>query len=253
MKTIERREVLKFAVLGLLELTGCANNIKNVEAATVVPTRRVSNPTLLPTRQPTKIEPTPTIADCPTILFNDDFDANNLYKRWDVFEGRPAVGEGRLTLSGAVNIQSISSFNGGILEGNIQSYDWNSNEKFTDSSFGFEMWKGKCHYGILFKTNGHLAVLSSEPGTTNDCVGDPKNQDYQAIPNWEIIRAGKDISFKLTWEPNKATLWVRGNYVERQVVYSGIAIPNVPQKIRLYVQDKEKYKIDNIHLCSLSK
>jgi hypothetical protein len=139
------------------------------------------------------------------------------------------------------------------LEGDIQSSDWNPGAKFTDSSFGFEMWKGKCHYGILFKASGHLAVLSSEPDITNNCTGDPKNQDYLEIPNWEIIRTGKDLSFKLTWEPDKVTLWVRGNYTEGQATYSGIAIPKVPQKIRLYAQDKETYRINNIHLCSLSK
>ena len=192
-------------------------------------------------------------SECSLVSFNDDFGGSELDRgKWDVFEGSPIVGGGWLTLSSA-NIQSKSVFSGGILRGVIQSSDWKpQGGQFTDSSFGFETWRGECHYGIIFKPSGHLAILRPVPSTDGSCSGDPLYQAYPPIPNWDTIRAGGTVSFTLSWNPNSVTLWVSGNGQEGQVSYAGQAIPNVPLKIRLYAQTNESYRIDYIRLCAIN-
>jgi hypothetical protein len=194
-----------------------------------------------------------TAGKCSPVLFSDEFDGTELDpNKWDVFEGNPVVSGGWLTLSGA-DIQSKPVFRSGILQGVIQSSDWKPQSQFTDSSFGFEIWtgnNGQCHYGILFKASGHLAVLRSQPDANGDCFGDPLYQAYPAISNWDAIRAGGTVSFTLSWCSDSVALEVSGNGQEGQASYTGQAVPTVPLKIRLYVQPSETYKIDYIRLCA---
>ncbi len=191
------------------------------------------------------------IGEVRSMSFNDDFDGSELDRgKWDVFGGNPVVGGGWLTLSSA-NIQSKSVFDGGVLQGVIQSSDWKPQQgQFTDSSFGFEIWNGECHYGIVFKPSGHLAVLRPVPSTGGNCSGDPLYQAYPSIPNWDTIRAGGTVSFTLSWSSDSVTLKVSGNGQEGQAYYAGQAVPNVPLKIRLYAQNGENYQIDYVRLCA---
>jgi len=188
--------------------------------------------------------------------FNDEFGGNEFNRnKWDIFGGNPVASGGWLTLSEA-NIQSKKVFSGGILQGVIQSSDWKPQNQFTDSSFGFETWAGnenKCHYGIVFKASGHLAVLRPLPDSNGNCSGDPRYQAYPPIPNWETIRAGGIVSFTINWSPEDVTLKVNGNGQEEQASYSGQAIPTVPLKIRLYSQNGETYKIDYVRLIAPAK
>lgn len=189
---------------------------------------------------------------CSPVLFSDEFNGNELDRdKWDVFRGNPVVGEGWLTLSEA-DIQSKPVFRSGILQGVIQSSDWKPLSQFTDSSFGFEIWtgsNGQCHYGILFKASGHLAVLRSQPDINGNCSGDPLYQVYPPVSNWNTIRAGNTVSFTLSWCSDNVTLQVSGNGQEGQASYAGQAV-NVPFKIRLNAQPTETYKIDYVRLCA---
>lgn len=193
-----------------------------------------------------------TADGCSPVLFNDEFGGSELDRdKWDVFEGNP-TGGGWLTLSGA-NIQSKPLFGGGILQGIIQSSDWKPLNQFTDSSFGFEIWTGsnnECHYGIVFKSSGHLAVLRPLPDADGKCSGDPLFQAYPPVSNWDTIRTGNTVSFTLSWCSDSVTLKVSGNGQEGQASYTGQALPNVPLKIRLYAQAAEEYKIDYVRLCA---
>jgi len=190
---------------------------------------------------------------CSPVLFNDEFDGSELDEdKWEVFEGSPAVSGGWLTLS-ETDIQSRLGFHSGILQGVIQSSDWKPQSQFSDSSFGFEIWtgnNGQCHYAILFKASGHLAVLRSQPDGDGNCFGDPLHQAYPPVSNWDAIRAGDTVSFTLSWCSDSVALEVSGNGQEGQSSYTGQAVPTVPLKIRLYAQPSETYKIDHIRLCA---
>lgn len=202
------------------------------------------------------------------ILFNDKFDGTKLVtSTWDVFTGTPSVSGGWLTLPGA-EIQSKPTFSCGILQGVIQSSDWKAQNDFTDSSFGFEIWEGPngvCHHGVVFKANGHLGLLRSEPVTNSSCISqsvgipghqpnDPKYQDFLAIPNWNMITATGTVAFTLTWSKS-VTLEASGGQSNGQVYTdTSLAIPTVPLKIRLYAHTftetgiSETFKLDYIRL-----
>jgi len=195
-----------------------------------------------------------------TLVFSDEFDGNELdLSKWDVYAGTPTVSDGWLTLHGA-EIQSKQRFVCGTLQGVIQSSDWKPHDQFTDSSFGLEMWEGadgKCHYGVVFKANGHLGLLRSEPDGNGECAGqsdgipghepdDPKYQAYPPIPNWNAIRATGTVAFTITWSKS-VTLEVNGGQSSEQVYTdTSDAIPTVPLKIRLYAAPTETYKIDYV-------
>jgi len=188
------------------------------------------------------------------VLFSDRFDLNGLDRdKWEVFRGTPLVGEGWLTLSDA-DIQSKSVFRSVRLQGVIRSFDWKAQQgPFTDSSFGFEHWtgsNGRCHYGILFKASGYLALLRPQPDVNGDCSGDPLYQAYLPVSNWDTIRAGNTVSFTLSWCSDTIILQVSGNGQEGQTSYTGQAVPDVPLKIRLNAQPTETYEIDYIRLCA---
>jgi len=139
-----------------------------------------------------------------------------------------------------------------ILQGAIQSSDWKSQNQCTDSSFGFEIWtgaNGQCHYGATFKANGHLGVLSPQPDANNNCFGDPQHQAYPLISNWDAVRATGTVYFILMWSPSRVTLYVNdGGPNSGQASYTGLAVPTVPLKIRLYADTGETYSIDYTRL-----
>lgn len=200
-------------------------------------------------------QPCSALADggCSLVLFSDEFSGTELdLDKWDVITGTPVVSGGWLTLSGA-DIQSKPVFRSGILEGVIQSSDWKSQSEFTDSSFGFEIWtgsNGQCHYGVLFKASGHLAVLSSQPDADGNCSGDPLYQTYLPLSNWDAVQAGGIVSFTLRWCSDGVTLKVSGNGQEGQASYTGPSVPKVPLGIRLYAQPGETHRIDYVRLCA---
>jgi hypothetical protein len=231
-------------VVFLLMATNHSFDVAATQSTTGVPLSPAFNP------QPCSLLST---GSCSPILFDDEFDGNELdQNKWDIFGGSPVVNVGWLTLSGA-DILIKSVFGSGILQGVIQSTDWKSQSQFSDSSFGFEIWtgnNGQCHYGIVFKTNGHLAMLRPQPDINGNCSGDPLYQDYQTVSNWETIRAGGTLSFTLNWCNEVATLSASGNGQEGQASYTGQAIPIVPLKIRLYAQPTETYEFDYIQLCA---
>ena len=74
-----------------------------------------------------------------------------------------------------------NKFSSGILRGVIQSSDWKSQDiTTTDSSIDLELWEGvegKCHYGVVFVTNGHLGLLRSKPDANNDCANQSATQN----------------------------------------------------------------------------
>lgn len=200
-------------------------------------------------------QPTPIMREqdrCSSVLFGDEFEGDALDRnKWHVFEGNPTVNGGQLALSGPVDIQSIDKFNSGTLQGFIHSSDWKPQSgQFTDSSFGFETWEGNCHYGIIFKPSGHLAILRPQPDPNGNCSGDPQYQAYSLIPNWDKIRAGGTVSFTLDWCPDRVTLTVSGNGQEERVSYEGPAMPDVSLGIRWYSQPNETYTTDYIRLCA---
>ena len=179
---------------------------------------------------------------CAVALLTDDFNGTLLDASiWDIYRGIPIVNDGWLTLPGA-EIQSKATYTCGTLSGVIQSTDWKSQQEFTDSSFGFEIWTGadsQCHYGVTFKASGHLAVLNSVPDSEGNCEGDPLYQAYVAIQDWDTIRASETIFFTLTYS-NTVTLTVQDSFGNTGVApYTGLAIPSTPLKIRLYAHTFE--------------
>jgi len=238
--------VLVLGVL-LVAVAGRSFNISAIQAGQGAGVQKMLAPA------PTPQVSLPLVAsECPLALFSDEFDGNALdLTKWDVFRGSPTVSNGRLTLYGA-EVQSKAVFQCGVLQGAIQSSDWKPQNQFTDSSFGFEIWtgaNGKCHYGVVFKANGHLGVLRSQPDANNNCSASPEYQDYTWISNWDAVRAGGTVYFILTWSSNRVTLYVSdGGPNSGQASYTGQALPNVPLKIRLYADTGETYSIDYTRL-----
>lgn len=251
MERISRRDFIRDSAFlaGLLFLDGCSSKLPVIEptstsseqAKNIQPTATIGTPS--------KVEPTATI-DTTQFFFNGNFNKNMFLDKWMVTRGDPKINGGFLTLADA-DIQSKDMFIGGVLQGVIFSSNWKPQNEFTDSSFGFETWAGQnkqCHCGILFKANGHLAVLRSQSDVADKCIGDPQYQAYPPIPNWDVIRAYTAVSFSLTWRTDEVILQVSGNGQTSQVSYSGRAIPNLPLHLRFYAQYGEKYKADEIVL-----
>jgi hypothetical protein len=195
---------------------------------------------------------------CETTVFQDLFLGTRLNSvRWLVFRGTPRVSGGNLTLAGA-EIQSRRSVKYGCLEGKIRSSDWRAHDVFTDSSVGWELWSGghgSCHSGIVFKGNGVLGVLRSEPDSRNACSGDPTYQSYLMIPSWDALRTdGAVLDFRLEWRPEAVMLTVSNGSISGAVTYAGPALPQSPLKIRLYTHTfdnniAERYDFDYIRLA----
>jgi len=116
---------------------------------------------------------------------------------------------------------------------------------------------------VVFKANGQLGLLRSQPNPENKCAGqsigipkrdpdDPLYQDFLAIPNWNTITATGTVAFTLTWSTG-VTLEVSGG-LSNQRVYTDTspAIPTVPLKIRLYAHTfvsptvTETYRLDYV-------
>ena len=252
MKELDRRAFLKMSLIlaGTFALPGCVRRPQITEPKPTIdgqldkikPTATVNNSI--------KVEPTATIYNPMEFFFNDTFNNAMFLDKWRVYRGNPKVRGGFLMLS-ETDIQSKDMFNSGILQGVISSHNWKPQDQFTDSSFGFETWAGKddrCHSGVLFKANGHLAVLRSQPYVDDKCMGDPEHQVYPPIPNWDAIRAKYVVSFKLNWNADEIILQVNGNGLTEQVSYSGPAIPKGPLNLRFYTQIGELYEAHNIAL-----
>lgn len=195
--------------------------------------------------------------------FVDDFLGQALNVRfWNVFHGTPQVMNGILVLAGDMatraEIQSTMSFRPGVvLQIALTSSDLKPQppEVRTDTSFGFEFFtgaNGQCHYGVLMTGKGVLGLLHPAPDANGNCSGDPLFQEYQALPNWESLRAGQTIIMTLIWTLAGATLHVSGvnaGAVTRSTDL--MAVPDVPLRLRLNVDFGEMYHIDYVFAIEL--
>lgn len=190
------------------------------------------------------------------LLFRDEFDGSELDPaKWDVIQGIPTVGDGKLTLPGdttRAEIQSKAQFQYGVLQVAIESSDWVSQTQGTDSSFGFEIWtgaNGQCHYGVILIANGHLGILRSQPDADNNCFGDPLHQAYLPISNWDSVRAAGRVYLTLTWSPGGVTLYVSdGSSNSGLASYTDEAEPAIPLEIRLNADVGEIYHVDYVRV-----
>jgi hypothetical protein len=131
----------------------------------------------------------------------------------------------------------------------ITSSNWKpqSAQQNVDASFGFEIFNGNCHYGVIFIQNGHLGLLRSTPNAQNMCSGDPANQAFIPISNWEAVRARGTIFVTLIWAPNRVTLHISDGGTNRGMAsYTGDAEPQIPLRIRLNADFGETYSIDYV-------
>ena len=194
-----------------------------------------------------------------TTIFADEFIGTSLNsKKWVVVHGNPRVANGKLTLTGGVSrraeIQSRRKFGYSVMKMVITSSYWKPQNETTDSSFGYEIWKGangNCHYGVVLVANGNLGLLRSEPDASGNCYGDPKFQAYVPISNWDVIRAGKTIRVTLIWDPTSVTLNVSSGTNSGTAYYLGTAEPIDQLKICLNVDTSEKYKINFVRILNL--
>ena len=194
-------------------------------------------------------------------LLSDDFDmaGSPRSSRWVTYRGKPRATKGMLELDGA-EVQSKDGFRYGVLEGVVYSTDWISPDRFTDSSFGFEIWagaKGQCHAGVVFKPSGHLGLLNATPDPDGNCTGDPvpgQEQAYVEISNWKAVCASGRVKFVLSWLPDKVLLQVSdGGSNQGEALYSGPVLPDKPLRVRLYAHtfasgQADHFKIDSISL-----
>jgi len=186
--------------------------------------------------------------------FSDEFNGNQLDPtKWDVFKGAPTIANGKLTLAGGTtraDIQSKQSFMFGTLTVVIESSSWKPANQTTDSSFGFEVFNGACHYGVVLVANGNLGLLRPDP-VNGVCTGDPKFQEYVRIPDWDAIRAAGRIVLTLTWLPNEVRMRVSDGTRSSEVVskMNSEAITDVPLRIRLNADFNETYTIDSVRLA----
>jgi hypothetical protein len=139
----------------------------------------------------------------------------------------------------------------------IHSSTWPSRPD-DDTSFGLEFWaggNGRCHYAIIFKPTGHLAIAESVPDATGNCFTDPERQAYILISDWEALRASGTVSVELTWSPTGVTLSVSdGMGNSREVSYPQPVVPDrdhpalplLPLKIRLNADYDETYAIQHV-------
>ena len=194
--------------------------------------------------------------------FQDEFNGTQLdASKWSVPNLPPTVSGGKLVLSGNAamrsEVQSKQNFSYGVLTVAIESTNWKSQSGATDSSFGVEIFtgaNGQCHYGALLVANGHLGLLRPTPDANNNCMGDPANQAYLPLSNWDAIRAGGKVVMMLIWTPNGITLRVSDGNTLNGVAVSmpnSQAVPNVQMKIRLNADTNETYRIDYVRWAEL--
>jgi hypothetical protein len=179
--------------------------------------------------------------------FVDEFDGDELDPdKWEIVTGTVTVTNGKLILSNA-EIRSKRVFTDGVLQAKIESSDWNRQDQFTDSSFGFERWYESCHHGATFKPSGHLAVLQN-----SNCPA--QVEAYPPLAGWgDAIERVSAFYQTLTWGSSGVTLRLSDCSSYNEVVTSTLA-PTVPLNIRLnaYWEEPhptETFAIDYIRVC----
>lgn len=186
------------------------------------------------------------------VLLEDEFNMAGAPKgaRWTTVRGKPRSTKGKMTLAGA-EIQSRDEFCYGEMRMSIESSEWIPQDVFTDSSFGFEFWggkNGKCHYAVLFKPSGHLALLNAKPDAAGECFGDPvpgEEQAYVSVSNWDQLRTTRQLEFVLTWRADGVKLTVRDpSGRQGEAEYSGPVLPSIPLRARLYAHTFEDGRSD---------
>ena len=104
----------------------------------------------------------------------------------------------------------------------------------------------------ILVANGHLGLLRSAPDAYNNCSGDPLFQAFIPISNWDAVRANGVIFVTLIWTPGSVTLHVSDGGTNRGTAsHSGIAVPDVPLRIRLNADFGETYTIENVRVGDL--
>ncbi|MGE0886296.1 MAG: hypothetical protein AB7P14_22400 [Blastocatellales bacterium] len=194
--------------------------------------------------------------------FHDEFNGTQLdTAKWGVVNLPPTVSGGRLVLSGSASerseVQSKQNFSYGVLTVAIESANWRPQSGATDSSFGLEIFTGAnggCHYGAILIANGHLGLLRPEPKPDSACSGNPANQEYVPLSNWDAIRASGKVVMTLIWNPGGVTLRISdGNSLNGIAVSmpNSQAVPNVQMKIRLNADTNETYRVDFVRWAEL--
>ena len=192
------------------------------------------------------------LGDC----FAERFDRLRLHRRsWAIFHGEPRVVGDRLLLAAdaasRAEVQTRRRFLYGLLRIAIDSDDFRPQSEFTDTSFGYEVFaggNGECHYAALLSGGGHLGLLRARPDANGDCSGDPEDQAFLPIPNWDAMRTRGKAIVTLLWKPDVVTLRVtNGGRREGVARYTGVAIPSEPMAIRLNADFEETHFIDSVH------
>ncbi|MGH9832115.1 MAG: hypothetical protein ACRD9Y_03795 [Blastocatellia bacterium] len=192
------------------------------------------------------------VARCEPV-FVDEFGGNQLDSaKWEVVNGSPTVGSGKLTLNGGTNgalVQSRGKFPPGALAIAIESTNWKPTAQTSGSNFGFDLFDGTCRYGALLTGNGNLGLLRSDP-VGGACSGDPRFQEYRAVPDWDAIRAGGRVFLLLEWSASSVVVRVASsdmNTVREIASLSGTqAVTRLAMPIRLNVAAGETFVFDYV-------
>lgn len=195
------------------------------------------------------------------MLLDDEFNMAGAPKqtRWVVVRGNPKSSKGMMTLAGA-EIQSKDLFTFGEMRIALESSEWIPHTVFTDSSFGFEFWggkNGKCHFAVLFKPSGHLALLNANPDQSDECFGDPvpgEEQAYVEVSGWDQLRMARRLEVTLSWRSEVVTVTVSdGAGHKGEASYSGPVLPKIPLRARLYTHTfddgrKDTFAMDYVRI-----
>lgn len=191
----------------------------------------------------------------PHARLSDQFNAPGLdATKWSVVKGKPAVQRGRLVLSGSgttEEVQSRRSFRYGVLRMSVDSVSWKDQQRSTDSSFGFEIWNGRCHSAVVLIANGHLGVLRAKAHAGGACSGDPRLQSYAQITNWAMLHAAhRPLEVVLSWRPGRVTLRITtaDGSTTGVASYTGSAEPQTALRVRLNADRGESYRIEYVKL-----
>jgi hypothetical protein len=174
--------------------------------------------------------------------------------RWTVIKGQPRIADGCLILASsngsATDIQSTETYGAGTLDIAIRSEHWRAQDRFTDSSFGLEIWEGRngrCHSGIVMNGNGHLAVMRAKPEPTGICQGDPDFQVYKRLSDWDRLRLQKSLQLTIEWSPEAVRLRARADGIEGHAVVATRAFGPLQRfRLRLNVAPGDVFAVERI-------